>query len=86
MKVNPYDPQTYLEYRVEFELKGNIVQYKDDVPVFSLKVPTSRKSVRISERDARINNLQVEQTRKWYELAEEPKEEKPKAMKPKAEK
>ena len=80
-KQNPHDPKKYLEFRVE--VKG----WDGDKPVFSLKVPTDRKSVSISDNDAKIMNQSIYQYGKgfWYERLPQPgkpKEEKPEAEKP----
>jgi hypothetical protein len=74
-KENPHDPKTYLEYKV---LSLN----KDGTP--DEKVPTKRRAVRISDRDAQINNLGVDRTKLWYELEQEPEPEPKKETKPKA--
>ena len=82
-KTNPHDPKLYNEFRVEIEYKDGEAVFDGDVPVFSFKQQTKRGTVSISEKDARINNLQVEQTHRWYELPE--KKSKPKET-PKADK
>ena len=72
---NPHDPKTYNEYRAEAEIEGGKIKK------FGLKVLTERKTVRITDRTAQINNYAFLQYGNglWYELPEE----KPKGGRPK---
>lgn len=53
--------QTYNEFKVVFDEKGNIIKNN----------ATKRKTVRISEYTASVNNGYVDSTKLLYELADE---------------
>lgn len=53
--------QTYNEFNVIFDNKGNIIE----------RSATKRKTVRISEHTANVNNGYIDSTKLLYELADE---------------